>query len=443
MKVVLRIKLTEKQKEVDTSTARFKILKWGRRVGKTTFQAFWSAKNALKALKTMNKSVHWHVTKTLNLGRDEFFPTLLNLLPRDLIARVDERLLNVKLTNGSIISVRSGEKEVNLRGRGLSSLCVDEAAFLKESLFYQVLMPQLAHSAGPVLICSSPRKGWFTRAFNDAAAGKLPDWLASHATIYDSTLSAEKIADIKATTPDMTWRQEYMAEELAHVGQVYEEFSAANIYNPNTKFLGWKDLPFVRGIDWGKEANTGVAWLGVSQVGHLIMAQEHVKNGWDVERHAGIIHSKSAGLSIKGDVLDRSASRDIGTGVSIADLFRKQNIFTQESMKDVPASIDMVKRFLRGDGETPWLYISSDCPKTIEALQNWEHGDHEPDIAAALRYAVVMAVNRRMTKLTELPMVRKTKEPFMTDLQLLALQRVKRQSSVRQWAWDSDAGVPN
>ena len=441
----LPIVLTPKQVETDTWPARFKLLKWGRRTGKTWYIAYWLVKNALK---TSGKAKHWYVTKTLSLGREELWPVLLDLLPRHLVAKTDERLLNIRLTNGSTISIKSGEKENNLRGRGLASVVLDEAAFLKETLWDRILRPQLAGSRGPALIASSPKKGWFTRLFNDQIKNPHPDWLASHATIYDNpTITREELEAIKAKTPDSTWRQEYLAEELAGVGQVYEEFSPLNIYDPSVKFKDVRSFKHVRGLDWGRLANTGISWIGISPEGYLVINQEHVQKGWDVERHAGVVNTKSAGLNVLANCLDRSAFREEGTsGTSISELFRKQGIHCQESIKDIPSSIDILKRFMRGDGVTPWLYVSSNCEKTIEAFQEWEHGDHEPDIAAATRYGVVWAVVKHLTRLADaIPVLKLPTERVSqatADLLLAARAIVRPTSRPSRWAWDANAGVP-
>lgn len=443
-KLVLPITLTPVQQAADASPSRFKMLNWGRRVGKTWFEAYTEAKWMLGK----PRGKFWYVTKTLNLGREEFWPALLNLLPRDLIAKTDERLLTVRLTNGSTLYIKSGEKEDNLRGRGLDGVVLDEAAFLKERLWDQIIRPQLGHSKGPALIASSPKKGWFTRLFKEAAKGTDPAWYASHATIYDSTLDPVEIEVIRSKTPDSTWRQEYMAEELANVGQVYDEFCQRNIYNPKERFTDVRQYPCVIGLDWGWAATTGVGWVCISPEGYIVIPAVHAQNRRDVPYHSQIIHSRSAGYSVKNYVLDRSAFRDEGTSAtSIAKLFAKEGIVCQPSEKDVQASLDIVKRFMRGDGQTPWLYISSDCGEAIQAFQDWEHGDHEPDLAAAIRYAVVWAVLKRLTRLSDVvPTLRPATAPISkADAQLLlaakAMVRPTYQKQAR-WMWDSQAGVP-
>lgn len=444
MKIRLPITLTTKQREVDASPARFKILKWGRRTGKTRYEAYWTAVRAL----TMPKRKHWYVTKTLSLAREEFWPHLMDLLPRDFIAKTDERLLNVKLTNGSIISCKSAEKEDNLRGRGLGSVVLDEAAFCRSTTWERILRPQLADHEGPALIGSSPKKGWFTTLFNEKAKGNDPDWFASHACIYDNpAIKNHEVEAIRSSTPLATWLQEYMAEEVAGVGQVYEEFSPVNVYDPSKQFPEVKTYVTLRGIDWGTSDPTGCAWVGISDAGHIVISDEHVQRGWDPHRQAEAIHSKSAGYSkISRTILDRTAFRKESNLTSVADQFRSSGLVCEPSEKDIESSIGIVKRFMRGDGVTPWLYVSARCEKLIEAWQSWEHGDHEPDIAAAARYAIVHAVVRHMTRLADItPTLSAPRNPISeADAQLLLAAKaiVVPFRKARSWSWDHSAGIP-
>lgn len=440
----LPIKLTPKQKELDASTARFKIAKWGRRTGKTKYEAYWLAKNAL----TMGRGKHWYLTRTLALAREEFWPNLFDLLPRDCIARTDERSLSVKLTNGSTISCKSGEKEDNLRGRGLRSVVPDEAAFLKERIWDNIIRPQLADFMGPALIASSPKKGWFTRLYNEAAKGTDPNWFASHATIYDNPyISRDEIEVIKAKTPPNTWLQEYMAEEVSEEGQVYDEFSAKNIFDPSQKFNDARTFDTLRGLDWGTDDPAGCVWVGISPEGYLVISDEHEHANWDPQRHAEVINTKSASYPrIRQSVLDNTAFRKESDLTSVADQFRDAGIPCQRSEKDVPSSIAIVKRFLRGDGEKPWLYVSARCAKLITALQEWEHGDHEPDIAAAMRYAITWAVTRRMSRLADsFPMIHNApSKPYSEkEAALIFAQQARVVPVSRKKSWTlTEYGVP-
>ena len=475
----LRITLTPKQREVDANPARFKVLKVGRRGAKSWYIAKFLATNALTAPPTPQPGKHWYVSRTLDLGREEIFPILLQILPPEVITKVDERSLKIFIKSGktrSVIAIKSTEKENNLRGRGLASVALDEAAFVPESIWDKILRPQLSGSRGPAIIASSPKKGWFTRLFNDTIRNPTREWAAFHWTIYENPHMVDvrdaeceggaacvsckepiggshqrecplsELSIIKAKTPVNTWLQEYMAEEVSEDGQVYDEFSKANIFDPTVQFLDAKKLTTIRGLDWGTAAEAACVWLGIDGDGRLIISSEHVQNGWDPERQAEAIHNKSITYPpITLNILDRSAFRKESSLTSVADQFRLNRIPCQMSERDVQGSLGMVKRFLRG-GSEPWLFISAKCPKLIEAFQNWEHGDHEPDVAAAARYAVTWAVTKRMTKLADhLPMVSHaaTKPYNEKEAALIFAQqaRVVPVSRKKQWTL-TEYGVP-
>jgi len=282
-------------------------------------------------------------------------------------------------------------------------------------------------------------------------AGKAKDSSVFHYTIYDNPkISREEIEAIKASTPEDVWRQEYLAEVVEYSGVVYGEFTDSSIFDPSTRFIGHEKFPCVVGIDWGHWDDTGVAWLHISPKGEVIVSKEHVKGDWDTKRHSEVIQMYSKGRNVEpgNHVLDRSAFRSDGDSpLSIADKFREHLGFSlQRSEKDFNVGIDLMKRFLRGNGVKPWLYVSAGCSETLKALREWERGDHEPDSLAAIRYALVHAVRKKLTKFAE--------SNVKVDFSALyddSEERIKQIEGLRppkslfkkdRWDWDGEFGVP-
>lgn len=446
--------LTEPQRRIDRSTARFIIVKAGRRFGKSRYARYWLLKKLFEKVGT-----GWYVAKTYSLVREEIWPGFLEEIPRELILRVDERLMTIYLVNGSKLICKTAEKEDNLRGRGLIALVVDEGSFVKPTLWNTVLRPTLADHQGPALIISSPRIGWFTKQFADAKAGKDAEWEGFHFTVYDNPhIAREEIEKIRAHTSIEIWQQEYMAEEVDYCGQVYHEFADASVFALGQAFPGHEKQPGVIAIDWGKRDETGVVFLHVLSTGAVVLSDEHVRAGLDVGRHAAIIRQKAEGRSVspRDYVIDRSAWRqDSASHISIADQFRAALALPnqlQASERDLNATRDLLKRFLRGDGENPWLYIAGRCTETIRALQAWEWGEHEPDVLAALRYGLAYLVYRRMTPLAELlprgggGLGKDLEEDVAAAAERIAAVRLQRanmnRAGRRQWGggWDHEAG---
>ena len=448
MKIRLPITLTPKQKEIEESRARFKVVKGGRRGGKTRYGSYWLGKRALTV-----PGKHWYVCQNLDLIRDEMWPRLCELL-RDYITKKDDRLYRMDVSNGMFkaqISCKSAVMENALRGRGLASLELDEASFVRPRMWDMILRPMLADTEGPALIMSSAKKGWFTQTFNYAQKAEDPDWQAFHMTIYDNPhIARQEIEQIKRSTPVDVWKQEYMGEEASNQGMVYAEYSDKTAYDPAVRFQGTPSFPTVVGLDWGFAANTAAVWLHASPEGYLIASREHARRGWDVVRHSSVIKSVSSTIAYPNIeyVLDSSAFRKEGTsGLSIADQFRTAGIYCRRDDRDVMGSINLVKQFMRGDGEKPWMFISTDCPLLISAIQEWEWDEHEPDVLVALRYAVAHMVKRGFTPLSSkfpgyVEPIDKSPEEMVRELMARQQVRVRRPARSVQWAWDSEAGAP-
>jgi len=451
IRFTLPIKLHEKQLEVDNSTARFKVCKWGRRGGKTRYGAYWTVKNAIS-----DAGLHWHVNKNLDLVRDEVWPHVLEMLPRECIVKVDETRLRIFLqTPGgpSRIFCKSADKEDALRGRGLKSLWVDEASFIRPTLWNNVLRATLADYRAPALITSSPRKGWFTSQWDKAKAGKMPGWEAFFATIYDNPyISREEIEEIRLATPEDVWMREYMAQEVDNSGVVYAEFDERSIFHPD-EYPDISKYPCVVGADYGLEDPTGVVWAHVAPDGTVLWSHEHSRNGWDVSRHAEKILERSRGLNIDplNWVLDVvNFRRDPSSGKSVAQKFAEYGINFQRSDKTNDEKFDTVKRFVRGNESAPFARVSMACPKLIDAFRTWEHGKHEPDILAAARYSLNHIVKRNLSPIAALlPRIdgyaystnrRAPVGPLAPGRVLLPRYARERGRPATRFSWDFEAG---
>lgn len=436
---VPKITHTTAQKRIEESPARFKYVKAGRRFGKTKYASDWQIRQAL----TVPHEEHWYVAPSYRMAHEIAWRDYLDQIPQELMVRVNERELYIQLINGARIAFKGSEEEDSLRGRRLGSLVMDEAALHKPNVYNQILRPMLADLLAPAMFISSPKRSWFSTAWEQANSGKYSDSAAFHFSIYDNPyISRDEIERIKAETPENVWRQEYLAEESEMDGQVYTEFKMESIFNPSTAFVGHSKLPCVLGLDWGHYDDTAAVWLHFLPNGHVVVSREHLKNNWDAAKHSDVIKVNSRGRDIKAYVMDRTAFRKDGGSAAIADQFREHlGVPIQRSEKDQNIGIDLMKRYLRGDNG-PWLHVSSGCKEVIKAFEGWEHGQHEPDALAALRYGLVHAVRLGLTNLAQ-TISSGMNTDFLADPYELA-QRLpmKRRSVTDRMSWDSE-GIPN
>ena len=433
------------QLKIENSNKRFKVIKAGRRFGKTIYAIQWQVKKACQ----MPPGEHMYVAPTQKQAYEISWDEYLDIIGPDIVARVNERDHRITLKTGAKIIMRGSDKLDLQRGKKYRSLVMEEAAFQKHNVWERIFEPTLIDYVSPALFISSPKKGWFTRLFDKYKDGHDKDWDCFKFTIYDNPLlSRAEIDRVRASTSDSNFQTEYMAEELEYEGQVYTEF------DPNRNTVGpdrWenrKSFPCVVGIDWGLDDSTGVVWLNFTPEGYCIVTREHLKGGWDVRRHAEVISRAAHDFLIKNEnyVMDQSAfRREGGSPTTVADLFRQELGFMfQRSYKgDKEYGQDIIKRFLRGDGLTPWLYVSNNCPELVEAFQNYEYDQHEPDILAALKYGLVHALQKNVTnlhnKLESLKSIEKRPIEQVGDLELVRRDKMRNGLS---WSWDSDYGVP-
>ncbi len=147
------MRLTLPQSNIFCSNARFRSVVAGRRFGKT----FLSTGEILRfATLGKNKNV-WYVAPTYGAAKEIAWDMLMDCLPFEYIAKTNESALNVRLINGSSISLKGAEKPNNLRGRALDFVVLDEFADMRPETWYEVIRPSLSDRLGHALFIGTPK----------------------------------------------------------------------------------------------------------------------------------------------------------------------------------------------------------------------------------------------------------------------------------------------
>jgi len=126
----------------------------------------------------------------------------------------DSPFPTIILKNDSQITVRSTAYNGKyLRGRKVNMVVLTEAAFIKDSVYEQVITPMKLDTKAPVILESTPNgmNYFFEEYQRGLKDGKHT--ISFHATVYDNPfLDKEEIERAKAKVPEYVWRQEYLAE---------------------------------------------------------------------------------------------------------------------------------------------------------------------------------------------------------------------------------------
>lgn len=412
--VEIKYPLTPKQKEIMAGFRRFTLWRAGRRAAKSAFAIYKIGKYAL----THAKSLCWYVAQDSSLLDEEIIPKFLTIF-ESVIAedKTRGRLKYVLLVNGSRVVFKSANSNNSLRGRGINFLVCEEAVFWNNghSLYHETLRPQLSDFKGECLIISSPPskkcpKGaeWFRRLegiFQEQIKNGSLEYAVFHSTIHENPhISQSEIEAIKATTDPDTWRVEYLGEYNDRIGQVYWEFSPLKHKGLN------QDNPLmrVRGMDFGIEDNTACAWISLFPDNKVYISGEYVANNLDVPSHARAIKAQTQ-VQPQYSVLDSACWARDATLTSVAKRFAQEGIACIPGTKDFDGSVsDMKQLFANG-----MIMINPACVNLIQAIADWQHGSHEPDILAAARYGIDALI--RAGKL--IPPVRTAKNEVMNVLQ--------------------------
>jgi len=383
-------KFSKPQWEFISCKARFKLWRASRRQGKTNAAEFDHIKYSLENKGTTS----WYVAQDLALCTEMNIPLFNEMVPQKLISKYDKQARRFNLINDSKFYFKTANSSDSLRGRKVHRLTCEEPTYWQNGsdIYHNILRPQLADTMGGCAILFTPPtqkapKGseWVRRlelSYLDEIKNGNPDYAVFHNTIWDSPyISDTEKKNLEAMTDPATWACEYLATYNDQQGQVYWE------YEPLThkRIIDTTEpiITRIRGIDWGIADNTACVWAVLLPGNRVYFEDEYVDNNKDVPSHATQIKSKTQ-FKPQYTILDSACwARDASLS-SVAKRFAAEGINCVAGTKDLDGSIsDMKQMFSNGN-----IIIHPQCIKLLQAITDWQHGLHEPDVLAAARYAV-------------------------------------------------------
>lgn len=188
---------------------RFKVIAAGRRCGKSNL----AIKLLLaKALEAPEGAAVLYVAPTLGQARQICWDAMIEQ-GGSLIKSAHVNNMDIVLTTGRKIHVRSGENKDALRGLKLYFAVVDEAAFVPEEVFTKIIRPALADLKGEAVIISTPEgRNHFYEWFKLGKEGTNPEWKSWHLTTADNpTIPPEEIEEARKTLSSYVFKQEFEA----------------------------------------------------------------------------------------------------------------------------------------------------------------------------------------------------------------------------------------
>ena len=135
--------------------------------------------------------------------------------------------LTITLINGSTINFKSAEQRDALRGFTADFLCIDEAAFIPDEIFYLIL-PWTDAKKAPILMTSTPfvKGGFFFNYFNYGLENShnttTINWSdPKYKESIEKILPPEKLEEYRQVLPSNVFKTEYLGEFLDDDGAVF------------------------------------------------------------------------------------------------------------------------------------------------------------------------------------------------------------------------------
>ena len=275
----LDLSLRPAQGEVFSATNRFRVLVAGRRFGKSYLACI----ELLKAALERPGETYFYCAPTYRMAKDIAWKTLKKIIPNSLVRSKNETELRMELVNDSTIELKGTENAAALRGRSLSGVVLDEAAFMEAEVWFEVLRPALADKQGWALFISTPEgtASWFYDLWCYVDEDTTGDWKRwCFTTIQGGNVPTEEVEAARAQLDPRTFRQEFEASFENLSGLVAISFSDANI---DKDIRDLPILPLLLGVDFNVDPMSGIC--AVKKGNELWVFDEIIMTGgattWD------------------------------------------------------------------------------------------------------------------------------------------------------------------
>ena len=242
------------QGQVFNAEERFRVLVAGRRFGKS----YLSCVELLKGAIAKPGETYFYCAPTYRMAKDIAWKTLKKLVPKQWVKSKNETDLKLELVNESTIELKGTENAMALRGRSLSGVVLDEAAFMDRAVWSEVIRPALADKQGWALFISTPdgTASWFYDLWCYVPEDESGDWKRwSFTTIEGGNVPSTEVEAARGQLDNRTFRQEFEASFENLTGLVAVSFDDENI---SDEAADLHMLPLYMGVDFNVDPLCGI-----------------------------------------------------------------------------------------------------------------------------------------------------------------------------------------
>jgi phage FluMu gp28-like protein len=158
---------------------------------------------------------------------------------------------------------------------------VDEAAYIKDTVWSQVLRATVLVKGKKILFLSTPRgRNWFYEMALRGDSEDYPQYKTYKGSSFDSPyISEDELNEAKMSLPESIYRQEILAEFLEGSGEVFGSLKNCCVlphypnYDPSKKYYA--------GLDFGRQ-NDYTVLLILNSEGEVVDFYRERQKSWDI-----------------------------------------------------------------------------------------------------------------------------------------------------------------
>lgn len=260
------IKLHSEQVKVVTSPARFKVIRAGRRSGKTLLECEDMCYTAME----QDNSPVFYIAPTQTQARSIIWEMLKNRLAG--VGDANEQRLEMKVPTRdggkSLIAIAGWENRENFRGRKAKKTYFDELDTMRDFFlgWQEIFRPALVDYAGEAWFSGTPKKENPNLRRMEKVAEVDPDYEAFHFTSYDNPYIPKKEIDKSREEMDFeTFQQEIMADYIDNQGALFHYDALVDVFLTGVNPQGEKYL-IVDIADDGTDKTIFSYWVGLTEI---------------------------------------------------------------------------------------------------------------------------------------------------------------------------------
>ena len=143
----MQLKIDNARKEILYDKHRYKCIVSGRRWGKTMFSIIWLLYPEFK-----HNERRWIIYPTYRQAKMVAWSTLKQFFKNQNV-KINETELSITLDNGSTVELKGADASADkIRGVSLNRVVLDEYAFMKESVWSEVIQPMTVQEKAEALL---------------------------------------------------------------------------------------------------------------------------------------------------------------------------------------------------------------------------------------------------------------------------------------------------